>query len=81
MNGKGARAAYFLTHKIISCPWLLLRSTKKHNIRNINYNIVTQSLLRLMKNRGWFRCLGRALGNILCSFVFEKVSFLVLAGN
>lgn len=63
---------YFLTHKIVSCPWLLLRSTMKHIISNINYSIVTQSLLRLMKNGGWFGCLGKALGSILCSFVFEK---------
>lgn len=63
---------YFLTHKIVSCPWLLLRSTMEHIISNINYNIVTQSLLRLMNNGGWFECLGKALGSISCSFVFEK---------
>lgn len=65
---------YFLTHKIVSCPQLLLRSTKKHITRSMSYNIVTQSLLRLVYNRGWFGCLGKVLGSILCSFVFEKRS-------
>lgn len=52
-----------------SCCWAAPRSTWS---RDINYNIVTWSLLRLVNDTGWFGCLGKALGSILCSFVFEK---------
>lgn len=52
-----------------SCCW---EAPRRDIIRDINYNIFTQSLPRLVNHRSWFGCLVKALGYILCRFVFEK---------